>query len=203
MNWIAHIFLSELNIDFQIGNYLADPLKGKAWDSANHNIKQGMRIHKIIDSYTDTHQIFKRSKERLEKGLLRAVVMDLTYDYLLTKNWNKFSNTPMDKFFDDFHIKANKRLESIPLTAKLPLERLINYDILNKYKSLEDLKKAFSRVDNKLSQRLLKRDCNSRYFESVSKNIFKLEEDFLEFFPQLCIEIKKHTDESKLTHWKI
>ena len=86
MNWIAHIFLSELNTDFQIGNYLADPLKGKVWENANENIKKGMYVHKIIDSYTDSHLFFKNSKNKLgSKGLLKAVVIDLTYDYLLTK----------------------------------------------------------------------------------------------------------------------
>ena len=27
MNWLAHVFLLEQRIDFQIGNFLADPLK--------------------------------------------------------------------------------------------------------------------------------------------------------------------------------
>jgi acyl carrier protein phosphodiesterase len=203
MNWIAHIFLSEYNIDFQIGNYLADPLKGKIWQEANENLKKGMNLHKTIDSYTDSHQIFKRSKQRIGKGVLRAVVIDLTYDYLLTKNWDKFCKIPMDAFFDEFNIKARNRLKDIPKNAQLPLERLIDYDILNRYKTLQDLEKAFLRVDKKLSQRLLKRDSNSRYFGTVSKNISNLEDDFLEFFPQLCFEIKKYINESKLTHWKI
>ena len=29
MNWLAHIFLSENKIDFQLGNFLADQLKGR------------------------------------------------------------------------------------------------------------------------------------------------------------------------------
>ena len=66
MNWLAHIFLSEHNIDFQIGNYLADPLKAKAWMGANENIKDGMKIHKLIDSYTDKHPTFKQRKIDLE-----------------------------------------------------------------------------------------------------------------------------------------
>ena len=87
MNWLAHIFLSEQNIDFQIGNYLADPLKGRVWEQASPNLKNGMHVHKIIDSYTDAHREFKRSKLRLgEKGLLKPIIIDLTYDYLLTKN---------------------------------------------------------------------------------------------------------------------
>lgn len=91
MNWLAHVFLSEQNIDFQVGNFISDPLKGKAWENASEDIKKGMEVHKIIDSYTDSHTIFKQSKKRLkDKGLLKAVIVDFTYDYLLAKNWDKF-----------------------------------------------------------------------------------------------------------------
>ncbi|WP_321315142.1 acyl carrier protein phosphodiesterase [Halarcobacter sp.] len=201
MNWIAHIFLSELNTDFQIGNYLADPLKGKVWENANENIKKGMYVHKIIDSYTDSHLFFKNSKNKLgSKGLLKAVVIDLTYDYLLTKNWDKFSNIPINKFLDEFHMNAMKKLDSLPLTAQTPLERLIRHDILNQYKTLSDLEKAFLRVDYKLSQRLLKRDTTHRYFDIVNSNIDSIEEDFLIFFPQLCKEVKKHISDDKSNH---
>ena len=44
MNWLAHVFLSEQKIDFQIGNFLADPLKGRLWDDASSDMKNGMRI---------------------------------------------------------------------------------------------------------------------------------------------------------------
>ena len=104
MNWLAHVFLSELNIDFQIGNFLADPLKGRAWENSNENIKKGMQTHKLIDSYTDSHEIISCSKRRLrERGLLKPVIIDLTYDYLLTKNWDKFCNIPLKIFSNNFY----------------------------------------------------------------------------------------------------
>ena len=100
MNWLAHVFLSEEKIDFQIGNYLADPLKGKLWEDASIEMKKGVEIHKIIDAYTDSHHSFLTSKSRLrKKGLLKPVIIDLTYDYLLTKNWNIFSTIPCKCFF--------------------------------------------------------------------------------------------------------
>ena len=96
MNWLAHIFLSEQKIDFQIGNFLTDPLKGRLWENASIDMINGMQTHKIIDSYTDSHEIVSCSKRRLrEKGLLKPVIIDLTYDYFLTKNWNEFCKTPI------------------------------------------------------------------------------------------------------------
>ncbi len=90
MNWLAHVFLSELKIDFQIGNYLADPLKGKLWDSTSDDMRRAIKTHITIDSFTDTHKTVSKSKSRLrEKGLLKPVIIDLTYDYLLTPLTNK------------------------------------------------------------------------------------------------------------------
>lgn len=73
MNWLAHVFLSELDVDFQMGNFLADPLKGKVWENATLQIKKGMDTHKIIDSYTDSHEITSLSKRRLrERGFIKT-----------------------------------------------------------------------------------------------------------------------------------
>ncbi|RXJ88067.1 ACP phosphodiesterase [Arcobacter sp. CECT 8985] len=203
MNWLAHIFLSENNINFQIGNYLADPLKGKAWNNADINIIKGMNVHKLIDTYTDSHIQFHNSKNRLgQKGLLKSVVVDLTYDYLLTKNWHKYCNISLDSFLNIFYKNAKANMYTLPDYAKIKLTKLIEFDLLNKYQNLDDLKQSFLRVDKRLSFRLLKRDCVSRYFEVVSQNINGIEDDFLLFFPQLCNHVKENTNNCLLTHWK-
>ena len=204
MNWLAHIFLSEQNIDFQIGNYLHDPLKGKSWDYASDDLNNGMKTHMLIDLYTDSHFIVAQSKARLrEKGLLKAIVIDMTYDYFLTKNWDKFSHIPFEDFTEKFYKQANLRLDSLPEKARESVNKLIKYNILNNYKSTEHLKIAFERFDKRLSTKLLSRDSASSYFETVTKNIEQLEEDFLIFFPKLSNEVKKSINLEKIEHWKI
>lgn len=204
MNWLAHIFLSEQSIDFQIGNYLHDPLKGKIWDGASEDLKNGMNTHMIIDLYTDSHTIFSQSKNRLrDTGLLKSIVIDITYDYFLTKNWNKYCNIPIEEFIQAFYNEATKRLDHMPINAREPLNRLIKFNVLNKYQNIEDLKKTFERFDKRLSKRLLSRDSTSSYFDVVCKNIDFLENDFLIFFPQLCNKIKGKLDSEKIKHWRI
>ncbi|WP_419769965.1 MAG: ACP phosphodiesterase [Candidatus Marinarcus sp.] len=204
MNWLAHIFLSEKSIDFQIGNYLADPLKGRVWEGSSQEIKKGMSVHKIIDSYTDSHTLFLQSKARLgDKGLLKALIIDLTYDYLLTKNWHHFCNEDIETFLDSFYSQAIKTLPHLPLHASQPLKRMVEFDLLNKYQNLTHLREAFERIDKRLSTRLAKRDTASAYFHKVSQNIDCIEEDFMLFFPQLCQKTKEHMDKNRLTHWKI
>lgn len=204
MNWLAHIFLSEQKIDFQIGNFLADPFKGKAWDNASQEMIEGMSTHQIIDIYTDNHEVFHISKARLrESGLLKSIVIDLTYDYMLTKNWDKFCKTPLDEFINIFYTQARERTIYFPAKASDLVNKLIERDFLNKYHNLEHLEISFGRLDKRLSEKLLSRDSASSYFDAVTKNINYLEDDFLEFFPQLCKKVKENTDSSALKHWKI
>jgi len=204
LNWLAHIFLSEQNIDFQIGNYLADPLKGRVWDQASLNLKNGMHIHKIIDSYTDAHREFKRSKTRLgEKGLLKPIIIDLTYDYLLTKNWDRYSLIPIDEFLQIFYKQANQQLNVLPQKASFSLKRLIEHDVLNKYQNLDHLRIAFERVDKRLSPRLFARDQAISYFDRIHEHIDDIEKDFLLFFPQLCQKVRENVNQNKIGHWRI
>ncbi len=204
MNWVAHIFLSEYDIDFQLGNYLADPLKLKVWENANNNLKKGMNTHLKIDLYTDSHEIVLNSKNKLrEKGLLKSIVIDMTYDYLLTKNWNKFCNINFEEFTNTFYENAKKRVDSFPEKAQSPINRLIENKILNNYKTLDELRIGFNKFDKRLSKKLLSRDTTSSYFKNVCHNIDYLESDFLDFFPQLCNHIKPIIEEKNISHWKI
>jgi acyl carrier protein phosphodiesterase len=158
----------------------------------------------MIDSFTDSHEIVKLSKKRLrEKGLLKPVIIDLTYDYFLTKNWNLYSCIPIDKFTQDFYKKAQKSLEYLPSNASEVVKNLIKRDLLNNYHTLEQLNTSFKRMDLRLSERLLKRESASGYFYDVHINIEDLEKDFLDFFPSLCEHVKKDLDIKKINHWKI
>lgn len=204
MNWLAHVFLSEHKIDFQIGNYLVDPLKGRLWDSASADIEKGMKTHILIDSYTDSHKTVSKSKFRLrEKGLLKPVIIDLTYDHLLTKNWDQFSSVPLREFLDTFNIEAIQRSKDLPSDASNLVYHLAQNDRLNKYHSLEQLKRSFERIDTRLSERLLARETAVSYMDVVSDNIEQLENDFMIFFPELCKLVKGNLEPKFVSHLKI
>jgi acyl carrier protein phosphodiesterase len=204
MNWLAHVFLSEQKIDFQIGNFLADPLKGKAWDGASLDMIKGMETHKQIDSYTDSHKVVSTSKARLrKKGLLKGVIIDLVYDYLLTKNWSYFSNLAKNEFLTSFNKNAQDRLSAFPERPRKLVANLTQEDRLNKYNSLEQLHRAFQRIDTRLSPQLLARETATSYFDEVCAVEEDLEKDFMSFFPELCSFIRTDINSEHLTHWKI
>ena len=123
-------------------------------------------------------------------------------DYLLTKNWNTFCVVPIDEFLQTFYKQAFLQIPLFPTHASAPLKKMIDFDLLNKYQNLEDLKMAFQRVDKRLSERLKQRDQVIHYYERVCEHIDDIEEDFLLFFPQVSKEVKKSMNQKRLEHWR-
>ncbi len=203
MNWLAHIFLSEANIDFQLGNLLADPCKGKAWPGASLKLRQGLEMHKCIDTFTDKHPLFLKSKSRLGgQGHLKGVVVDLTYDLLLTQHWRQYAKIELDDFLGRFYAQAQGAVQLYPNDIAGFVRRLIQSDHLRNYRTLEDLETTFIRVDSRLSNRVLKKESTLKYLPWVEAEFKNLEQDFLQFFPELLAQVWAQCEASMLAHWK-
>jgi acyl carrier protein phosphodiesterase len=96
MNWLAHILLSEPNVENRLGNLLGDLVKGKDLDGLNCNLRRGIsRYYAILqrrgfanDKFTDSHLIVKISKKRIDKEYSKfaGILIDAFHDHLLAKN---------------------------------------------------------------------------------------------------------------------
>jgi acyl carrier protein phosphodiesterase len=203
MNWLSHVFLSENDIEYKLGNLLTDGLKGKAWDRAGEKFYRGIDTHKKIDAFTDSHAIVARSKARLaKKGYLKSVVIDIVYDYCLSIHWERFSSLALDSFIEDFYIEARQEIKYYPKEAQSITQRVIDNNILGSYKDFKGLEEGFKRIDNRLSSRVLKKDKTLLYLPCVIENIKAIEEDFLLFFPELMAYVAKDLDKELLGHWQ-
>ena len=202
MNWLAHIFISENPIDYQLGNLLADPLKGKVWKGCSEKFAQGINMHACIDSFTDRHPCVIRSKSRLgAHGYLRGAVVDIAYDYLLLKNWDRFAKQNSDDFIDDFHAKASIAIDDYPEQASCFVRRLVQHQVLSSYESLSGVKTALQRLDKRLSDRVLVKESCHGYFTRLSAAIDKMDNDFLLFFPDLLNYFKSISDFTNKGSW--
>ncbi|MGI0119363.1 ACP phosphodiesterase [Zooshikella sp. RANM57] len=187
MNYLAHTVLSKKDIDYQLGNLLADPLKGKAWAGCSPSHLDGIQMHGWIDSFTDTNQHVRRAKTRLgTKGYLKGVVIDITFDHLLIKHWKHFINTDINKFIHTFHINSLKQLDTLPKQAADFIKRIIAHNVLSSYEDYSGLVSALQRIDHRLSPRILAKETASSYLPLIASNLESIEEDFLLFFPELA-----------------
>ena len=83
MNFLAHLYLSENNTNIMIGNFIADHIKGNNYDGFSEEIQQGVFLHREIDTFTDAHEVVRKSKRRLHERYRHydGVIIDIFYDY--------------------------------------------------------------------------------------------------------------------------
>ncbi len=202
MNWLAHVFLSTDSIDFQLGNLLSDPLKGRVWRGASEELVAGFRMHARIDSFTDRHEHVRRSKSRLaKKGYLKPVVIDLVYDHLLLRHWNLFCRMDADSFVTGFHRAARPACRDFPDQARRFVFGLVDSQHLLSYRTLDGLHAALQRIDRRLSPRLRARESAAGYLPRIEAELDGIETDFLDFFPQLIMHFASAGEAVGATHW--
>ncbi|CAA6692976.1 MULTISPECIES: ACP phosphodiesterase [unclassified Lentimonas] len=194
MNWVAHVFLSEPCVHFQLGNLIADFVKGKTWSGIHPSTEAGLRMHRKIDAFTDSHEVFHRSRQRLRaKGFLRAVAIDLSYDHMLIKNWARYNNTTTAReFLNDFYQRAEQVLDQYPDEINDFVSSIIAADTLGRYAKVNGIQRGMRKVDLRLSERVLRRECATDYFDDVIREYANIEIDFLEFFPSLQQHVAQH-----------
>ena len=71
---------------------MADSVKGNHYLYFEKEIQKGVLLHRFIDSFTDFHPTYRKSKHRLHTkyGHYSGVIMDIFYDHFLAKNWTKY-----------------------------------------------------------------------------------------------------------------
>ena len=192
MNWLTHIVLSKQTIEFQLGNFLADPLKGKAWEGASQDLTDGMAMHRAIDKFTDQHAVVYQSKARLKQGRLRAVVMDILYDHFLALDWDKHVAISQADLLKRFYAEAVAACEHYPEKARIRVLQLISSNSLAGYTELSGVIRALNAIDSRLSERLLAKETALSYQLSIEDNYDALQQDFRAFFPDLIQTFHTH-----------
>jgi|SRR5690554_4162249 len=185
MNFLAHIYLSGDDDLIKIGNFMADGIRGKDYENFSDGLKTGILLHRFIDSYTDSHTIFRQSTKKLHANYSHysGVLVDMFYDHFLAKNWANYSDVPLRDYVQDFYslLQANHNL----LTDKV--KRLVPYMIegnwLYNYQFLDEFEVILSQMDyrtkNKSRMRYAIKDLQLHYLE--------FEKEFTLFFEEIQI----------------
>jgi len=92
VNYLAHLYLSGDDPEIQLGNFIGDFVRGRNPESEYPvKVAIGIHLHRIIDSYTDSHSIVRESKLRLRPVYRHysGVLVDIYYDHFLARHWNQ------------------------------------------------------------------------------------------------------------------
>lgn len=195
MNWLAHVFLSEPSAQFQLGNLLADVVRGPQRDAMNADFVRGAACHKAIDAFTDAHPVVKRSRARIgsEHRRFSGVLIDVFYDYYLARNWQRYSPITLDAYVAAFYASVRPHLVELPPDARAMLERIIDYDLLGSYIRVEGVEHALRRISSYLNSRWHKQFALDHGVRDLLAHDAAFAADFDEFFPALQAHVASLT----------
>ena len=82
MNFLAHSFLS-YSEEQLVGNMIADFIKNRDLASLPEGIQEGVKLHRIIDSFTDSHDVVKNAKKPFQPlvRLYAGAFVDVSFDH--------------------------------------------------------------------------------------------------------------------------
>ena len=185
MNYLAHIYLSKDHEMISIGNFMADHIKGNKYKLYSADLQKGILLHRQIDSYTDAHEIVRKSKRRLDDsyGLYRGVIIDIFYDHFLAKNWKDYSDLPLATYTQNFYDNLTRQYEILPQKIQYMSKYLIKDNWLLSYAKLEGIEKVLEGMNRRTMDRvhmdLAINDLKDHYVD--------FEKDFLKFFDELML----------------
>jgi acyl carrier protein phosphodiesterase len=183
MNFLAHLYLSQSNQNLIIGNFIADGIKGKDLQLFSTEIQKGIILHRAIDTFTDAHPIFRKSKRRLNARYRHydSVIIDIFYDYFLAKNWADYSTIPLDVYTQSIYKLLGKNESILPVTSKRFYNYMVEYNILYNYQYLDGIERVLKGMNNRTKG---KSQMNLA-IEDLKLLTKEFEEDFTEFFKDL------------------
>lgn len=155
MNFLAHILLSGNKEGVIMGNYVGDFIKGllteektKDW---NQDYLLGLKLHRFIDSFTDTHELVKEAKRMAAgtHGKLSGIMTDIYFDYFLARYFADYVPEPLPVYAHHFYTVIEKNEHLVP-PGMIPMVRsMIRQDWLTGYATLEGIDLTFQRLSRR------------------------------------------------------
>lgn len=186
MNYFAHIFLSYDYPSLMMGNLIADWMTSQMVRSLNADLQRGIEMHRFIDSYTDTHTGLKENTRLLHPYFRKyaPVVLDVYYDYLLSKNWQQFSEIPIDTFRKNCYQLLETQIANLNSPFKERVTGIIENQLFESYSDMSGVLRSIHFLSKRMSRPEIVQDPKQVLlsYESI------LEQNFIEFFHQICRE---------------
>jgi acyl carrier protein phosphodiesterase len=193
MNFLAHIYLSGDNDLIKIGNFMADGIRGKQFESFPAEVQKGIILHRAIDTYTDAHPVFRKSTKKLHEKYhhYAGVIIDIFYDHFLAKNWNVYSDEKLDDFVKRFYDSLTKNHDILSEKTQRIMPIMFQENWLVSYQTIEGINHILTQMDHRT-----KNTSKMQFATAELKEFYtEFETEFTAFFE----ELKQHVNHKLLS----
>lgn len=183
MNYLAHAYLSFKNADILAGNMISDFVKGKQKLAYTENIQKGITLHRMIDSFTDTHEVTHAARQFFKPavGLYSGAFTDVVYDHFLALDETLHTQQQLEAFTVQTYSALDKYVDIMPqhFAQMFPYMKAQNW--LYNYRTIDGINKSFGGV----VRRAVYLNNSSSAFDAFLKHYNELKECYEAFFPDV------------------
>lgn len=192
MNYLAHLYFSDLTPDSCVGQLLPDCMPPRQLpDGCSEELLRHAALHQHIDRFTDQHAIVVALRHDFRPPFRRfaGVLIDVFFDHYLALHWRHYHDLPLATFsqqvyqaLEGYEGPENHRLNRLR-------QALITRQWLPGYATREGIDRALNSLDRR-----------SRFNTPLPEGILlldhmheRLERDFQQFFPALIDSVNART----------
>jgi acyl carrier protein phosphodiesterase len=180
MNFLFHMLLSGADDQLLVGNFMGDFVKGRLDGRFPPRIRQGVMLHRRIDSFAGRDEHFRHSRLRIstDYGLYRGVLVDLFYDHFLAREWEQWSDEPFTRYLADSRTVVERHHRELPERMQ-PLIPVIFDELLPSYGEVSGIGSALERM----SRRVTRSNPLAGGEAELERHYERLQDDFRAFMP--------------------
>jgi acyl carrier protein phosphodiesterase len=190
MNYLAHLHLGGQRPGQLLGSLYGDFVKGRLQGQFVPDVEAGIRLHRSIDIYTDSHPLVGAALSRfsLTRRRYAGIVLDVFFDHCLARDWAQYADRPLALFTRDvYRVLASE--PQLPGRLAQIAPHMAAHDWLGSYQDFDVLEQVLRGI----ARRLSRPEELAAAMGELERLYQPLSEDFRAFYPQLQAFAAQHS----------
>lgn len=148
MNFLAHSLFGFNNSELIAGQFCGDFVRGSDLSHFPVGVEQGIRLHRYLDRYTDTHQVLNAVRRDMPNvpRRLSGIVMDVMFDHHLARQWSQVSELSLESHEQRVLSALNQHEAHFPVPLKRFMQVLERENILQNNVHLASIELTLARI---------------------------------------------------------
>jgi acyl carrier protein phosphodiesterase len=184
MNYLAHLHIADHCNSNALGNLLGDFVKGNPDNQYDNDVVQGIRLHRFVDSYTDSHELVREARQLFagKQRRFSGIALDMFWDHCLASNWQQYNDHGLRKFCEQQRVLVSREHDvELPERFTQVTAAMWQGRWMESYQDLENIEYALQRMSNRSPRMGELANC----FNTLDKNYADLVKVFKAMYPDV------------------